>query len=103
MEFHPTSNSLHIDDLKQHPDAAYLLANNASIDDNPPPPASSPVHQLHINTVRQNFEGYTKKQVQQAACPHCLMGMVTCPSECDFQAMIGLTSQYAQRLPCCKQ
>ncbi len=90
VKFHPTSNSLHIVDLKQHPEVAYLLVNNASIDDNLPPPASSPVHQLHINTVHQNFEGYTKKQVQQAARACCLMGMVTFPSERDFQAMICL-------------
>ncbi len=90
MEFHPTSNGLHIVDLKQHPEAAYLLVNDASIGDDLPPPASSPVHQLHINTVHQNFEGYTKKQVQQAACACCLMGMVACPSEHDFQAMVHL-------------
>ena len=90
MEFHPTSNGLHIVYLKQHPEVAYLLVNVASIDDDPSPPASSPVHQLHINTVRQNFEGYTKKQVQQAAHACCLMGMVTCPSKRDFQAMVCL-------------
>jgi hypothetical protein len=90
VEFHPTSNGLHIVDLKQHPEVAYLLVNDASIDDDPPPPASSPVYQLHINTVCQNFEGYTKKQVQQAARTRCLMGMVACPSERDFQAMVHL-------------
>jgi hypothetical protein len=57
VEFHPTYNGLHIVDLKQHPEAAYLLVNDTSIDDDPPLPASSPVHQLHINTVRQNFAG----------------------------------------------
>jgi hypothetical protein len=48
--------------LKQHPEVAYLLVNDTSIDGNPPPPASSSVHQLHINTVRQNFEGYIKNK-----------------------------------------
>ncbi len=86
MEFHPTSNGLHIVDLKQHPEAAYLLVNDASIDDYPPPPASSPVYQLQANTVHQNFEDYIKK-LQQAVHARCLMGMVACPSECDFQAI----------------
>ncbi len=90
MEFHPTPNGFHIVDLKQNPEATYLLVNDTNIDDNPPPPASSPVHQLHINTVCQNFEGYTKKQVQQAVHAHCLMSMVACPSERNFQAMICL-------------
>jgi hypothetical protein len=72
MEFHPTSNGLHIVDLQQHPEAAYLLINDASIDDDPPPPASSPVHQLHINTVRQNFECYKKTSTTSCArlSPH---------------------------------
>ncbi len=63
VEFHPASNGLvHIVNLKQHPEAAYLMVNNASIDDDPPLPASYPVHQLHINTVHKNFEGYTKNK-----------------------------------------
>jgi hypothetical protein len=90
VEFHPTPNGHHIVNLKQNPEVAYLLVNDANIDDDPPPPASFPVHQLHINTVCQNFEGCTKKQVQQAARTCCLMGMVPCPSKCNFQAIICL-------------
>jgi hypothetical protein len=57
-DFHPTPNVLHIVDPKQYPEVDYLLVNDAEIDDNPPPPASSPEHQLHINTICQNlFEG----------------------------------------------
>jgi hypothetical protein len=84
------TNGLHIVDLKQNPEVAYLLVNDTDIDDDPPWADSSPVHQLHINTVRQNFEGYTKKQVQQAARACRLMGMVTSPSERNFQAMVCL-------------
>jgi hypothetical protein len=62
VEFYPTPNGLRIVDLKQNPEAAYLLINDANIDDDLPSPASSPVHQLHINTVSQNFEGYTKNK-----------------------------------------
>jgi hypothetical protein len=80
VEFHSTPNGLYTVDLKQNPEAAYLLVNDMDIDYDPPPPASSPEHQLHINTVHQNFEGYTNKQVQQAAHTCRLMGMVACPS-----------------------
>jgi hypothetical protein len=38
----------------------------------------------------KNFEGYTKKQVHQAEHARCLMGMVTSPYECNFQAMVCL-------------
>jgi hypothetical protein len=75
----------------QNPEEAYLLVNDVDIDDNPPQADSSPAHQLHINTVHQNFEGcYTKKQVQQAAHACRLMGMVDSPSKRDFQAMVFL-------------
>jgi hypothetical protein len=84
VELHPTPNGLHIVDLKQNPETAYLLVNDTNINDDLPPPASSPVHQLYINTVCQIFEGCTKKHGQQAARACCLMGMVTCPSERDF-------------------
>ncbi len=90
VEFHPTPNGLHIVDLKQNPEAAYLLVNEADINDNIPRADSSPDHQVHVNTVRQNFEGYTKKQVQQAEHTRRLMGMVASPSERNFQAMLRL-------------
>ncbi len=55
VEFHPTTNGLHIVDLKQNPKAAYLLVNNADINDNIPWADSSPGYQVHINTVRQKL------------------------------------------------
>jgi hypothetical protein len=91
LEFHPTTNGLHIVDLKQIPEAAYLLVNDIDIDDNISRADSSPDHQVHVNTLRQNFEGYTKKQVQQAERACCLMGMVAHPSKRNFQqAMVHL-------------
>jgi hypothetical protein len=89
-EFHPEPNGLHIVDLKQNPKVAYLFVNDPDIDDDPPLTAPSPEHQLQIATIHQNFEGYTKKQVQQAVHVCRLMGMVACSSECDFQAMVRL-------------
>jgi hypothetical protein len=60
VEFHPTTNGLHIIDLKQNPEVAYLLVNDADITDNIPWADSPLDHQVQVNTVHQNFEGYTK-------------------------------------------
>jgi hypothetical protein len=90
VEFHPATNGLHIVDLKQNPEVAYLLVNDADIDDNIPWADCYPDNQVHINTVCQNFEGYTKKQIQQAEHARRLMGMVASPSKCNFQAMVRL-------------
>jgi hypothetical protein len=54
------------------------------------PPRNRRPRHTHINTVRQNFGGYTKKQVQQAELTRCFMGMVTSPSKQNFQAMVRL-------------
>jgi hypothetical protein len=69
VEFHPTTNGLHIVDLKQNPEVAYLLVNDADITDNIPWADSPPVHQVQVNTVHQNFEGYTKNKFNKLSVP----------------------------------
>ncbi len=66
------------------------MVNDADIDDNISWADSSPDHQVHVNTVHQNFESHTKKQVQQAERTRRLMSMVASSSERNFQAMIHL-------------
>ena len=56
VEFTPTSKGLHALNLKDNPDAAYLLVNNA---------AEAPQHSSYT-TVRHNYEGFTKRQIKQA-------------------------------------
>ncbi len=43
-----------------------------------------------MNTIRDNFEGFTKKQVQQAHEAHRIMLMTGVPSERNFERMIRL-------------
>ncbi len=45
------------------------LVNDTDIDDNPPQADSSPDHQLHITTVRQNFESHTKNKSNKLHAP----------------------------------
>jgi hypothetical protein len=50
------------------------------------PPTTKP----HVATVRTNFEGFSRKQVEGARAAHHLMGMVATPSPRDFQGMVRL-------------
>jgi hypothetical protein len=65
------------------PEAAYMLV-NTSTEDNDEPKKHIP----HVNTVRDNFEGFTKKQVQQVHRARRLMSMLASPSEQDFQGLV---------------
>ena len=44
----------------------------------------------HVTTVRTNFEGFSRKQVEGAMAARCLMGMVATPSPRDFEGMVRL-------------
>ena len=44
----------------------------------------------HAATVRTNFEGFSRKQVEGATAAHRLMGMVATLSPCDFEGMVCL-------------
>jgi hypothetical protein len=54
IEFKPTNRGLHALDLNDNPDAAHVLVISTT----------QPADHLHVNTIRDNFEGFTKKQVQ---------------------------------------
>ena len=71
VEFTPTSKGLHALNLKDNPDAAYLLVNNA---------ADAPQHSS-FTTVRHNYEGFTKCQIKQAVEARRLMSMIGVPTE----------------------
>ena len=82
VEFMPTAKGLHVLNLNDNPEAACLLAIQDS------PITSSSDHHLHVNTVRENYEGFTKHQVKNAARARRLMSMVGTPSPRDFQGMV---------------
>ena len=69
VEFSPTPNGLHVLNLKDTPDAAFILVNDASLAYGNTP----------VSTVQKNYEGFTKRQVQQATRARRIMGYDWCP------------------------
>ncbi len=49
-----------------------------------------PPNRPHVATVRTNFEGFSRKQVEGATAARRLMGMVVTPSPRDFEGMVRL-------------
>ncbi len=85
VEFKPTPKALHALNLKDNPDAAFLLVNDAEVQ----MPRVTPT-KPYVATVRTNFEGFSRKQVEGAMAARCLMGMVATPSPRDFEGMVRL-------------
>jgi hypothetical protein len=88
VNFKPTSKGLHALNLKENPEAAFLLINDTELvlpDLDP-----TPDHHVHVNTVHGNYEGFSLNQIEQATTSRGLMGMVATPSACDFQGLVRL-------------
>ncbi len=88
----PTNKGLHALNLSEHPEVAYCLVNEGV-----PPPDSATAsstenitadHHLQVNTVCDNYEGFTKHQIKNATRARRLMSMVPTPSPHDFQGMV---------------
>jgi hypothetical protein len=41
-----------------------------------------------VNTMRANFEGYTKHDIEEAQEARCMQGMIENPTEHDFVSMV---------------
>ena len=80
VEFKPTSKGLHAINLRDNPEAAFLLVNDADL----------PFGDSQVKTVRNNYEGFTKKQVQQSTLASRIMGMIGAPTEREYQALVCL-------------
>ena len=80
VEFCPTNRGLHAINLRENPNAAFILVNDADIASSPSP----------VRTVRKQYEGFTKKQIQAAATARRLMGMIGAPSEREFQGLVQM-------------
>ena len=80
VEFSPTARGLHALNLREHPQAAHILVN-----DGVPYQPGNPVA-----TVRDNFEGFTKRQIKQAIKARRLMSMIGAPTEREFQGLVRL-------------
>lgn len=68
VEFHPTEKGLHCLDLSAEPtmDVAAML----------------------VNTVADNYEGFTKREVLKAHAARRFQRMIACPSDRDFQGLV---------------
>ena len=64
---------------ERQPEAVYLLVNDADLNYN-----------SQVQTVRKNYKGFTKKQIQQATKACRKMGMIGAPTECEYQALVSL-------------
>jgi len=77
IEFAPTVKGLHAINLRENPDAAYLLVNDTDLAFHSP-----------VQTVCRNYEGFTKKQVQRATLACRIMGMIGAPTEHEYQGLV---------------
>eukprot|EP00804_Cyclotella_cryptica_P006894 CCRYP_007059-RA/>CCRYP_007059-RA protein AED:0.47 eAED:-0.58 QI:0/-1/0/1/-1/1/1/0/231 len=66
IEFKPCSKGLHYFDMSELSDR----------------------EAMHVQTVQQNYEGFTKEQVQQAIKARKLQAMLGSPTKADFKAMV---------------
>jgi hypothetical protein len=80
VKFKPTQKGFHLLNLKHNPDTAFILVNDADL----------AYGKSRVPTVRQNYEGFTKRQVQQATHACHIMGTIGAPTEHEFQSLIRL-------------
>ena len=85
VEFKPTINGLHTLNLKTNPEAAFLLVNDADL--KLPQPNE---HQVHVATVRDTYNNFSRKQIEGAQAARQLMGMIATPSTRDFNTLLRL-------------
>jgi hypothetical protein len=80
LELKPTNKGLHALNLSNNPKAAHVLVTSTPPNDDHP----------HVNTVQDNYEGFTKKQIQRAREACCIMLMTGIPTEHGFKCMVRL-------------
>ena len=66
--------------MRDNPKAAFLLVNEGITTRNATP----------VATVRDKFEGFTKRQIKQAITARRLMSMIGSPSEREYQGLVRL-------------
>ncbi len=64
---------------------------NTLLKDSPPPLTAVP-DQLHVTTVRQNYDGFTKKQIDQVTTASGLMGMIRSRPNATYKVWFVSTS-----------
>ncbi len=84
VKFKPTPKGLHALNLKANPEAAFLFVNDSDLH------FPEQEHQHYVATVRENYDGFTRKQIEGATAACCVMGMMATPSTHVFQALVCL-------------
>ena len=77
VKFTLTVKGLDAINLRENPEAAYLLVNDSDLAFHSP-----------VQTVRRNYEGFTRKQVQCATLAHRIMGMIGATTEHEYQGLV---------------
>lgn len=77
VEFIPDERGLHYLDLAAHPNAAHMFTTTTQA------PSGS-----IIKTIRDNYEGFTKREVIKAHEARRLQAMMGCPSDRDFEGVV---------------
>ncbi len=81
MQFHKDEQGLPFVNLAQSEhEAAMMLIQNAH--------KQMTKGTVHVQTVRGNFEGYTKKEVLQDKATQCIQAMIRNPSESDYKGIV---------------
>ena len=84
VHFHKDKQGLPYIDLEQLGCmAAIMLMQNASQQ------LTEPEGVALVQTVRENYEGYTKREVLRAKEAHCAQAMIGNPSKGDFKGMVS--------------
>ena len=78
IEFNPTDKGLHVVNLRDNPDAAFILVNDADL-----------AYHAPVKTIRRNYKGFTKNQVQRATLARRLMEMTGAPTEREYQGLVS--------------
>ena len=84
MNFHKDEQGLPYIDLEQSGCmAAIMLMQNASQQ------STESEGMALVQTVRENYEGYTKREVLRVKEAHCAQAMIGNPSKGDFRGMVS--------------
>ncbi len=67
VEFKPSARGLHYHDVSD---------------------ASSNIELMLVNTARENFEGYSRREFEKAKKARCIQGMIANPTKREFAGMV---------------
>jgi hypothetical protein len=85
VEFKPSERGLHYIDMSKEGDSVRHMLVIVETDDET---TSSDEEFVMVNTVKGNFEGYTKHELKKAQEARCLQGMIGNPTERKFAGMV---------------